>query len=65
MKRRGWNENFAERDERRGFRDDRCSCVGNSLDHLCRVHGHHPSNIVPEHEAGECDNTRGCSTSGE
>jgi hypothetical protein len=42
-----------------------CSCNGTSLDHLCRVHGNHPSNIVPEHDPGECDNTHGqCSSEG-
>lgn len=65
MKRRGWNDNFAPRDERQGFPDNRCSCNGTSLDHLCRVHGNHPSSIEPPYEPGECDNTRGPSSQGE
>lgn len=43
----------------------RCICRGDSLDHLCPVHGNHPSNIVREFEPGDCDNTRGPSSQGE
>lgn len=39
--------------------NDLCSCRGNSLDHLCRVHGNHPSNIERPTLSGECDNTIG------
>lgn len=42
-----------------------CSCNGTSLDHLCRVHGNHPSSIGREFEPSECDNTRGPSSQGE
>lgn len=43
-----------------------CRCHDDcGLNPRCPVHGNHPSSIVPEHDPGECDNTRGYSPEGE
>lgn len=37
-----------------------CRCHDDvGLNPRCPVHGNHPSNIKPEIDPGECDNTRG------
>ncbi len=35
------------------MKEPMCSCNGTSLDHLCRVHGDHPSNISEKELAAQ------------